>query len=407
MAFYVEVCHARDLVPFPVTVESMRLFAALLKTTGYRAGNCYLSAVLKCNDLSGFRPSEELLHERSVLGRGMTRGLGEDHHMLPIGPGILIRMRDLLRKGFSNYQLLVFRLGVIACFWMLRSDEVLHVRRKHVRGKDGIAVSLMIAKEKNNISEKNVIRRVKCICGEDEKRKERVRVCPVCAIFGLIRMSERDGKGEEWMLSRGAKNESLGYDGFLKGIRGLVCAIGFQEKNEEKRHNYGTHSFRRGGAQSLARNGWTLEAIMRWGRWESAAVKRYVKDIIFEQCEDDLAHAMIGMEGDRGNVGEEWKVGNMAMFQGRSPRKDDRISVHSRTHSRWIDTTIVLTPLCNRPKFMTRVAPVWPMGGMAYLVSLEGVIEDEILHQVVVLDKSTKWHFSDDPKPFKRRSLLA
>ena len=37
----------------------------------------------------------------------------------------------------------------------------------------------MIAKEKNNISEKNVIRRVKCICGEDEKRNERVSACSI------------------------------------------------------------------------------------------------------------------------------------------------------------------------------------------------------------------------------------
>lgn len=35
---------------------------------------------------------------------------------------------------------------------------------------------------------------------------------------------------------------------------------------------YGLHSLRRGGAQAMARAGWPVRLIQRWGRWLSDAI---------------------------------------------------------------------------------------------------------------------------------------
>ena len=299
---YIDMVKEAGIEPWPVSPQSIRTFAAGLKSAGYVSGNIYLSAVMTCARAKGLPISEEAKCERTLCGAAFGRGTGDTHQMMPVTTEMLTETGQwLAANGLKEFSVMVFRLQVLALFFMLRADEVINIRLKDVlvaTGKRGVA-ELIIAAGKTNQTGKTLRRKLHCACTEvDSKQDVGIEVCPSCALFNLVSVAKAnnpDRMNLDWHISCGVKQKPLAYDGFLKEMRAQLSAIGVQTKANNGKYLYGTHSLRRGGAQALARAKWSLDTIQLWGRWESKAVMEYVQDTVFDESWKDVATAMVGL----------------------------------------------------------------------------------------------------------------
>ena len=198
-------------------------------------------------------------------------------------------------------------------------------------------------------------------------------------------------------IARGSKVKPLQYQGFLKVIRLLLQEIGLPTTDSTGRHLYGTHSFRRGGAQCLAAAGWPVEAIQRLGRWESDAVFLYVRDIIFETTWTTVTTAIRGATLDLPVLTSTTApvTAPSGTFAARAPLPTDRICTFIRSASKWIDATIVLTPHCAASSAACHGLHTWPHSSHTYVVRCRGWFDDADYLRLVTLDADAKWFFRD------------
>ena len=77
-------CTLAQIRAFPVTVQTMEIFAAVLFYAGYKAACVYVSAVLREARLMHQDLPQSLLDYKSFISRALRRDSGEAKHMLPV-----------------------------------------------------------------------------------------------------------------------------------------------------------------------------------------------------------------------------------------------------------------------------------------------------------------------------------
>ena len=275
--------------PFPLTREKLEHLAACLKAGGYTSALCYLSAVVSTNKLLGNTLSQSEWNFYLKLRRSCAAGKGGEFRMEPLG-------LDLLEKidpaPMRRSDVLCGNLAVIAIFFMLRGEEVLTMKgicenfgengekcncNAHVHISDE-AVRVRIASDKTNWTEKDITRELQCCCQPEKPSgaENDIHMCPVHAMKKLREISGGRVADEEWFIAMGVGEKPVSYKFFLDATRRLAAMAGETLQDDSGKQRFGTHSFRRAGAQHLAAVGWTLEQIMSWGRWASGAVRAYV-----------------------------------------------------------------------------------------------------------------------------------
>lgn len=354
VTLYVDVCANAMIDAFPVTVESLSAFGSVLKCAGHRSGTCRLSAVLSCNKLLGHSASPKVTDCRNKLGGSLRRGLGDNFQMQPVGIDMLQEMADALasppsRRPPSDFDRLVFRLSVVGCFFMLRSDTLLRMRHSHVRLQPGAFVGIMLSKDKTNPEERTTRRRLTCVCASSQLGADEV-VCPCCCIQRLVRDSPPHRSATTSTspeLSCGLKAKRLGHDGFLKGLRDLVKRAGHALRDASGRNLIGKHSLRRGGAQSLKKAGWSVDMIQMWGRWDSSAVFLYIMDSAYEARWPEVAPAMLGSCSSQHCPGaKDPQNSQIAHCRRNLPCKGDAVSIYSDADALWLRRVVISTPSC-------------------------------------------------------------
>lgn len=397
VALYGWICERAGLTSFPVSVEALRSFAAILKAAQYRSANCYLSAVMSCDKALGNVPSPELAIERSAVSSSVNRGLGDDFHVLPIGPKILSMVAShshLMGRDFQFFRL-VFDLSVIAMFFMLRSDEVLSIRRRHVIEVTSEFVSILISKDKTNSKEKTLMRKLKCVCSLPNSFI--FSVCPRCAISRRISctdVSHLDKNDQSWEISFGTKKKKLNYSGFLGGIRSLLQLLQIDIEDSDGKNLFGTHSFRRGGAQALASAGWPIDLIQRWGRWASDAIYLYVMDQSFENTWSFVADSIIGESKVIPNpVGLSVStISDPEQFASKIPSIGDKLAVFIQIKKVWVSILIILDSGSSDIEAYSQYLNKWPLGVQVFFIQLLP-IEEAPQFRVVDLKEFTQWFF--------------
>ena len=78
-------------------------------------------------------------------GVALGRGKGEDRQVQPVGPPGLPLILYKFGENPTPFAVMVWRLSIVGCFFMMRSDEVLHIRRKHATGSPRVNVTILIA----------------------------------------------------------------------------------------------------------------------------------------------------------------------------------------------------------------------------------------------------------------------
>ena len=247
---YEEVVGSRGLAAWPVSQNGLVIFGGVLRAAGYKAGNQYLSAVMTTSKLLGYTPSPEVRETRSRLQKALERGQGSDHQMAPISPSMLQRLAPYaadprVSRDERRFRALVLDLMTVGVFFMLRSEEILTLKKVHVLSQvDGSHVKLLLPGGKTNQEERMVVRQLSCVCGSGGGGS----VCPVCAVGRLV----ANAKGE--YLSSGKLLKRLGYNGFLEKLRLMLADVGEQTfESGSTQNRFGTHSLRRGGRRPWLR----------------------------------------------------------------------------------------------------------------------------------------------------------
>ena len=233
-------------------------------------------------------------------------------------------------------------------------------------------------------------------------------MCTVCATWDLIGDTPceiRDGLDQDWYISIGSKSIILKSQGFLNQVRRNLTIAEIPTTNPDGTNRYGTHSFRRGGAQALAKAGWTADMVLRWGRWQSLAANRYVQDTMIDSLAPDVGQAMMSsrcrrmLQGGHQDVKEPEK--QPVAFEGRLPRVGDTLSVHNGVGRPWIRMIVKLRPDSMRPDKLQDAVPEWPLSNTEYLVCLEGPARKQNF-RVIDVNDILRWMYATNVTSFQK-----
>ena len=283
---YEEIVQAGGLRPWPVSEDSIQVFASAMKAVGYKSTRMYFSAITQANEMMNFRLS---LEEKQAmrLAKNACRRDGEDERFKePIELSMLDRVNDTIQP--NREALLTARLCVIGLFFMLRPDELLKLRGYNNCGTVDCkchadvcvadsSMRIAIRGDKTDQSGKPKYRSLQCVC-QGNKLNKLVPMCPVCCTKLIRRDSDTMGADSKWWVSQGIMSKRMGQEGFRKMMREMLVLVGEKVVDERGIHRFGGQSLRRGGAQAAALAGVPVHLIKLFGRWTSDVVYRYVRD---------------------------------------------------------------------------------------------------------------------------------
>ena len=335
--------HRPPLVPFPLSVVTLEMFLAVLRAAGYKAPDQYLSALVRHHKLAF--PSEtavlvEIGYRRSMWTRAGKRDKGDPHRMEPVD---LLMMQAMRRHLFSPSDVFAFALFAVEWFFLLRSAEALAIAPSHVSfvregcvppvkavlaksagilffSADEVArtvfhpshghrfrARLLIPKDKTNQVGRTVVRMLDCVCEAARfpcgQHMEMPAFCPVhslawlCCVHGHRGATPDSARGEKQAFGGGAGGGAWSPGPYCERLRLLLQRAGVATVELVAGvivQLFGTHSLRRGGAQALARAGWSLDAIKFFGRWLSDVVELYLLEAPFAAKGHLLARSMVG-----------------------------------------------------------------------------------------------------------------
>ena len=284
--------------PFPLDVRAAEILFGVLKAARYRSAATYVNAVRVEAFLRGFPADVELLEWCRRLSRAAARGRGQPKHSEPITADLLEKLIDVCLEEAREAEDLsvaddaVARADAYVLAWTfgLRVDEVVTFDAEATRvwiGQEGDAVALNISMSKTNPERKDAWRTAGCSCqAQGRTQGARTRRAKTCAVHRLGYRMENGPIGEGTPLigrsvSRGGvtcatrrwKKAEL-----LRALRRDLERAGVRVRDPDGMERYGTHAFRRGAAQAMARAGWSESTIKAYLRWESGCVALYIAE---------------------------------------------------------------------------------------------------------------------------------
>jgi len=284
--------------PFPLNVGAAEILFGVLKAARYRSAATYVNAVRVEAFLRGFPADVELLEWCRRLSRAAARGRGQPKHSEPITADLLERLVDACLEEARHADSLsvaddaVARADAYVLAWTfgLRVDEVVTFDAEPTRvwvGQEGDAVALNISMSKTNPERKDAWRTAGCSCqAQGRTAVARARRAKTCAVHRLVHRMENGHVGAATPLvgRSGAKGVVVCVPKrwkkaeLLRALRRDLESAGVRIRDPDGMERYGTHAFRRGAAQAMARAGWSESTIKAYLRWESGCVALYIAE---------------------------------------------------------------------------------------------------------------------------------
>lgn len=278
---YVNFCRERSLKPFPAAEEVLVLFVAFkaLEKCSHSTVKSYLSAIASTHYDSGLKFDLSSFSCLSRVLRGLKRvyGVASDTR-LPITVDLLQTMLALIPSQSNLSHCTIRAAFAIAVFGLLRCgefavtagmDPLKLLRIGNVKLTE-ITGSLKLLTSKTDVFRKGVSIVIPCICDDVDRpsvgcpfhelnimircrREKSLSLSPASPLFLL-----KNGTP----LSRSVVNQYLLF---------LCKTLGLDSSR------YTGHSFRKGGAQTLANAGAPDYVVQMLGRWSSSSYLRYIK----------------------------------------------------------------------------------------------------------------------------------
>ena len=261
---------ARGIRPFPLDAQKLKLLGALLKKNGYRSGTTYVSDAKRTHLELNHPWSEQLALAHKDVARALTRGLGPARQAQPIPLHLFANLPEVPGLPVAGTLLRPRDAALVGCWWLLREIELAALTIDQLTIIPGIGCGeavLDLPIDKTDPQGRGKKRRHLCACPS--------LICPVAAVR---RLSEAAGdKDDNPLVSRvggGACRKSQ----VVTALRYLVAQVA----PEIATTTIKGHSMRVTGAQRMARAGLSEHQIAVYGRWGSAAIRRYVRESCIE-----------------------------------------------------------------------------------------------------------------------------
>eukprot|EP00435_Cladocopium_sp_Y103_P074268 s637_g47.t1 len=250
--------------PFPITPDKLTTLAAVLVSTGMKAGDQYLGEAKSLHIEGGFHWDQLLERQLATCRRAMQRDKGPEVRAQEVK---LSEIKEEQWKAMSNKKNEPRRPTwsyAWATVWMLRAVEAAQVLARHVIvAVDQKQVKLFIAKSKTDQRGAGVWRTLAC-CGKTTCDLD----CPFgLAVKALNDLTTMDGSGPLFPDSEG------------KHVSKVHMVASWNAWIDERITG---HSARRTGAMQYARAGVGVHQIQFLGRWRSSAIFRYIEEAMTE-----------------------------------------------------------------------------------------------------------------------------
>ena len=222
--------------------------------------------------VSSMQVLEKVLH-----GIKRTKTLNNKNEKLPITLTILKKMFQHLINKMDVYTQIYRAAFAIALFGMLRCGEFTNttqesmMRIRHITFKKDMemktyAMKVFLPASKTDIYRQGVTLTIPCTCQQCE-------ICPVHETLHLIELYKKHSMAckPENALFFFPNNHILNRKDVANMLKFLCGEINLEPSK------YSGHSFRKGGATSLAVNkapDWVIQLL---GRWKSSSYKRYIQ----------------------------------------------------------------------------------------------------------------------------------
>ena len=245
-------------------MESITTVAAVLDSTGMKAGDQYLAEAKSMHVEEGFEWSMCLDRQMSTCKRAMQRDKGPENRAKEV------RAKDIKEEVWAAVNTRdkeprrVAWSYAWATIWMFRAIEAAQISAKDVIViLEERVVKHFIPKSKTDQRCLGTWRTLKC-CG----RPSCDRLCPFSlAVDALNDMKCNDGKAPLFPDEKGNRVSKVH----------MVTAWAHALDPEMS-----GHSARRSGAMAYARAGVSVHYIQFLGRWKSSAVFRYIEEAMME-----------------------------------------------------------------------------------------------------------------------------
>ena len=264
---------------FPMTVQSLKSIACLMKLDGYRSFGNYSSWAKGHHIELGHDWIQQLAHELTQAGRSLSRGLGPsrqsaafDLERLALSPGVAS-----LKLGSPIFPKQAILLGSL---WVLREIELAWAKWGDIR-IDSVSkvVHWTLTASKTDPAAKSCTRKWGCLCTEVGSH-----LCPYHVMYEYRDCLARRLK----LIADDSTDSSPVFPDFEGNVilkAGMVCAIedtlfncGEAPRDPSGRRRFGGHSCRVAGSRFWAGHGMEIYKLQIFARWGSDVILRYVAD---------------------------------------------------------------------------------------------------------------------------------
>ena len=266
---YVTFCEDYKLKTFPVSDESISLYAQSRAIKGYNPSSItnMVSSIKSVSKMIGYSVDPIGFPGLKMTLKGMERLYGKlAKQAAPITLDILVNI-GLSLNFDRKFHVTMWAVFLTSFFILLRKSHVSYsvkqddnfLLRKHlVRTKDGYEVNIEWSKT-NQLHSRVEKLPLLPITGS--------LLCPVAAIDEMINMIPA-GPNAPAFCTQGKK--PINYNTYQKFLKEIIDKVGHNSKD------FSTHSFRRGGTTFLAQCGVEPRLIQLMGDWKSDCYKRYI-----------------------------------------------------------------------------------------------------------------------------------
>ncbi len=257
--------------PWPITRDSLRAAAAILKAGQYRSAAQYFYTLKRQHVVLGHRWGQDLALELADCKRSCARGLGPSKQAQPIP------LDRLPPSGLPSPAALTCGTDavLVGCWWLMREIELAALQKGDItfaaaRGCGTSTINLAVSKA--DPSAKGVHRTLGCACPSP--------LCPVAAARRLVQSGVALANSD--YLVRNLAGLPATKVEVVREIRSLGGVCGGAS-------GLTGHSLRVTGAQRLALAGVTEGRISMFGRWASKAMLLYVREALLGVAGGGLA----------------------------------------------------------------------------------------------------------------------
>jgi hypothetical protein len=253
---------------FPVPEDNLCLFAAYLsRTNAYKSVKGALAAVRSRHTDMGIRLDTSVMVRLMRVCDGIRREKGErtTRPRLPMTVDILNRMQKMM-DWKQEEDVLLFAISTVATYGLFRLGELVGVSEggdsgilwRHVSRQHDAWVFTLEQSKTDPFRHGAVVKVF----------KNSSVSCPFTAFDRYHALSSH--KSDDWPVFTLKDGSKVDRAWVTNRLRSRLAAMGMNA------NDYSGHSFRKGGASSLAERGVPDSTIKQMGRWKSVAYQRYV-----------------------------------------------------------------------------------------------------------------------------------